>query len=508
MIFNMQKTALDSTRQSDYGQWYQDVIQAADLAEHSMSRGSMILKPWGYALWERCQQILDKKFKATGHQNAYFPLLIPLSCFQKEADHIAGFAKECAVVTHHRLKSNADGKLVPDGELEEPYIIRPTSEMIIGEAFSRWVESYRDLPVLINQWANVMRWEMRTRLFIRTTEILWQEGHTAHATAEEARSETLMILDVYRDFLKEVMALPVLQGEKPAVERFPGAVETYTIEAMTQNGKALQAGTSHFMGQNFAHACNIQFLNKTGQQEHAWTTSWGVTTRLIGALIMAHSDDNGLVLPANLAPYHIVILPMVKGQESDSAGLEYCANLKNSLEQVLYAGEPIRVHIDSRDRRGGEKSWSWIKKGVPVRMEIGARDLQNDQVCWSVRMKDASPTEKTMQSRQEFLSSIADVLRNQHQALWDNAITERQAQTQFVQSKAQLEAICQKFREDDEKSPGFLECFLADCAEIGDLLKAYQLTPRCIPLGRQEERGTCLLTGKPDSPLMIVAKAY
>ena len=503
----MQKTALSATRRLDYGQWYQDVISAAELAEHSMTRGCMILKPWGYALWERCQKVLDQKLKDTGHQNVYFPLLIPLSCFQKEADHIAGFAKECAVVTHHRLKSNELGQLVPDGLLEEPYIIRPTSEMIIGDAFSRWVESYRDLPVLINQWANVMRWEMRTRLFIRTTEILWQEGHTAHATAAEAVDETLKILYLYQDFLKDTLAIPVITGSKPTVERFPGAVDTYTIEAMTQNGKALQAGTSHFMGQNFAHACNITFLNKVGTQEHAWTTSWGVTTRLIGALIMAHADDNGLVVPANLAPYHIVILPMIKGQDSDQPILDFCEKLKTQLQATQYAGEPIRVYVDLRDKRGGDKNWSWIKKGVPIRLEIGAREVQNDQVCTSIRQKDRAPGEKTTIMRAELLNSISNLLITQQKTLWDLAIAERTQQTRFIDSAAMLEKVCREFKEEEEKSPGFLECYLADCAEIGDLLKTYGLTPRCIPLGRNE-KGTCILTGQEHSPLMIVAKAY
>lgn len=505
---HMKKTALSATRRLDYGQWYQDVISAAELAEHSMTRGCMILKPWGYALWERCQKVLDFKLKDTDHQNVYFPLLIPLSCFQKEASHIEGFAKECAVVTHHRLKANAAGQLVPDGLLEEPYVIRPTSEMIIGEAFSRWIESYRDLPILINQWANVMRWEMRTRLFLRTAEILWQEGHTAHATKTEAMDETLKILYLYEDFMKEILAIPVITGSKPVVERFPGAMETYTLEAMTQNGKALQAGTSHFMGQNFARACDITFLNKAGSQEHAWTTSWGVTTRLIGALIMSHADDNGLVLPANLAPYHVVILPMIKGQETDQSLLEYCERLKTELQSLQYEGEAIRVHIDRRDKRGGEKNWSWIKKGVPIRLEIGAREVDGDQVCMSIRQKDADPTVKTTILRETFVSSVQTILQTQHQTLWDTALAERTQQTQFVDSEAMLKAICLKFKADEEEqSPGFLECYLADSPEIGDRLKLYGLTPRCMPLKRAET-GTCILTGQLNAPLMLVAKAY
>ncbi|HOM19190.1 MAG TPA: proline--tRNA ligase, partial [Thermoguttaceae bacterium] len=304
------QTAIRPTRQEDYPEWYQQVIRAADMAEPSDVRGCMVIKPWGYALWENIQRVLDRKFKETGHENAYFPLFIPLSFLQKEAEHVEGFAKECAVVTHHRLETGPDGKLRPVGELEEPLVVRPTSETIIGATFSRWVQSYRDLPILINQWANVVRWEMRTRMFLRTTEFLWQEGHTVHATAEEAMAETRRMLDVYADFAEQYMAMPVIKGEKPAAERFPGAVATFSIEAIMQDRKALQAGTSHFLGQNFAKAQNIKFQDANGQEVYAWTTSWGVSTRLIGALIMTHSDDNGLVLPPRLAPVHVVILPI------------------------------------------------------------------------------------------------------------------------------------------------------------------------------------------------------
>src|SRR6185437_1228879 len=340
----MLKTAITPTRLEDYPEWYQQVIIAADLAESSAVRGCMVIKPWGYAIWENIQAYLDKKFKATGHVNAYFPLLIPLSYLEKEAEHVDGFAKECAVVTHHRLKADGNGGLIPDGELEEPLVIRPTSETIIGESYDKWIKSYRDLPILINQWANIIRWEMRTRLFLRTTEFLWQEGHTAHATKAEAVAETLMILDLYAKFAEEVLAIPVIKGVKPVFERFPGAVDTYCIEAMMQDGKALQAGTSHFLGQNFAKASNIQFLTKENQLEHAWTTSWGVTTRLIGGIIMTHSDDNGLVAPPRLAPVQVVIVPIWKTDEEKQQLSAIGYRVKEDLEK---AG--CRVEFDLRE---------------------------------------------------------------------------------------------------------------------------------------------------------------
>jgi prolyl-tRNA synthetase len=322
------KTAITPTRIEDYAEWYQSVIAGADLAENSPVRGCMVIKPWGYGIWEQLQQELDRRIKATGHVNAYFPLLIPLSFLAQEAEHIDGFAKECAVVTHHRLETNSEGKLIPAGELEEPYVIRPTSETLIGAMYAKWVQSYRDLPILINQWANVMRWEMRTRLFLRTSEFLWQEGHTAHATEEEAVEETRKMLDVYADFSEQVLAMAVIRGEKPCWERFPGAVNTYSIEARMQDRKALQAGTSHFLGQNFSKTSKIQFLNKAGQLEYAWTTSWGVSTRLIGGLIMVHGDDNGLVIPPRVAPSHIVVLPIYRNEEEREAVLAYCEKLE------------------------------------------------------------------------------------------------------------------------------------------------------------------------------------
>lgn len=352
------KTAITPTREENYAEWYQQVIKAADLAEHSPVRGCMVIKPWGYEIWENIRRHLDKKFKQTGHQNAYFPLFIPLSYLEKEAQHVEGFAKECAVVTHHRLEVGPKGHLVPAGELEEPLIVRPTSETIIGEMFSKWVESYRDLPVLMNQWANVVRWEMRTRLFLRTAEFLWQEGHTAHATKKEALEETHQMLDIYTDMANNLLALYVIKGEKSERERFPGAANTLTFEGMMQDGKALQLGTSHFLGQNFAKASNISFTSKEGQREFAWTTSWGATTRLIGALIMTHSDDDGLVLPPKVAPSHVVIVPIIHKEEMKEKVESFCKNLKQELESVCFAGRSLEVLFDQREMRAGDKAWS------------------------------------------------------------------------------------------------------------------------------------------------------
>ena len=402
------KTAISPTRAEDYPQWYQQVVRAADLAENSDVRGCMVIKPWGYAIWELMQADLDRRFKETGHKNAYFPLFIPKSYLEKEAEHVEGFAKECAVVTHHRLEDDGEGGLKPAGELDEPLVVRPTSETIIGASFAKWVESYRDLPLLINQWANVVRWELRTRLFLRTAEFLWQEGHTAHATEAEAIEETEKMHGVYADFAESVMAMPVIKGAKPEHERFPGALETLSIESMMQDKKALQAGTSHFLGQNFAKAQDISFLGEDNQQHHAWTTSWGVSTRLVGGLIMTHSDDDGLVLPPKLAPAHVVIMPITFKADDPDAVLAYCKQLESDLKATMYDGQPVRVELDARDLRGGEKTWGWVKKGVPIRLEIGQRDMADDSVFMARR--DQSPKDKAGVKRADFLASVADTL--------------------------------------------------------------------------------------------------
>src|SRR6202165_990440 len=379
------KTAITPRREEDFPEWYQQVIRAAELAEPSDVRGCMVIRPWGYGIWENMQRQLDAMFRATGHRNAYFPLFIPLSYFAKEAEHVEGFAKECAVVTHTRLEVDADGKMKPASPLNEPLVVRPTSESIIGASYAKWVQSYRDLPILINQWANVVRWEMRPRLFLRTTEFLWQEGHTVHETEAEARAETKQMLDVYEKFVRDHLAIPVYSGEKSESERFPGAVQTLSIEVMVQDRKAIQAGTSHFLGQNFSRASGIQFQNREGKQEFGWTTSWGMSTRLIGTVIMAHADDDGLVLPPRIAPIHIVILPITPKEDTRARVLEAAEKLGAELRALMYFGSPLEVEVDQRDLGGGLKNWEWIKKGVPLRVELGPRDLESGNVAVSRR---------------------------------------------------------------------------------------------------------------------------
>ena len=507
---NKPRTAITPTRDENYAEWYQQVVKAADLAENSAVRGCMVIKPWGYSLWENMQRVLDDMFKATGHQNAYFPLFIPLSFLQKEAAHVEGFAKECAVVTHHRLEAGPDGKLVPTGELDEPLIVRPTSETIIGDAFSRWVQSYRDLPLLINQWANVVRWEMRTRMFLRTTEFLWQEGHTAHATSEEAVEETMRMLDVYASFAEQWMALPVIKGEKTAGERFPGADRTYSIEAMMQDRKALQAGTSHFLGQNFAKASDIQFLDQNGTRQHAWTTSWGVSTRLIGSLIMTHSDDDGLVLPPKLAPAQVVIIPIFRSDDEKPRVLEYCRRVAAELRAQRFADRPVSVIVDERDERGGEKVWGWIKKGVPVRLEIGPRDMEKDALF--VGRRDKGHKQKQSIARSEFVANVAATLQSIQDALFARARTYREQHTQRIDSK---EEFYRSFTPPPvaENSPtpihgGFALTHFSGDVELEQRIKdELSVTVRCIPL-EASEPGTCPFTGKPSRQRVIWAKAY
>src|SRR5438309_954854 len=380
-----QKTAISPRREEDFPEWYQQVVRAAELAEPSDVRGCMVIRPWGFGIWENMQRQLDGMLRATGHRNAYFPLFIPLSYFAKEAEHVEGFAKECAIVTHTRLEVDADGKMKPASPLNEPLVVRPTSETIIGASYAKWVQSYRDLPILINQWANVVRWEMRPRLFLRTTEFLWQEGHTVHETEAEARAETKQMLDVYETFVRDHLAIPVYGGEKSESERFPGAVQTLAIEAMAQDRKAIQAGTSHFLGQNFARASGIQFQTRDGKQEFGWTTSWGMTTRLVGTVVMADGDDDGLVLPPRIAPTHIVIIPIIPKEGTRAAVLETCTKLAAQLRTGGYGDGPIEVEVDQRDLGGGVKNWEWIKKGVPLRVEMGPRDLESGKVAVSRR---------------------------------------------------------------------------------------------------------------------------
>jgi prolyl-tRNA synthetase len=504
------KTAITPTREENYAEWYQQVIAGADLAETSPVRGCMIIRPWGYALWENMQRALDDMFKATGHENAYFPLFIPLSFLQKEAAHVEGFAKECAVVTHHRLEADADGKLVPTGELDEPLVVRPTSETIIGDAFSRWVQSYRDLPLLVNQWANVVRWEMRTRLFLRTAEFLWQEGHTAHATREEAVEETMRMLDVYGDFAENWMAMPVVKGEKTAGERFPGAERTFCIEAMMQDRKALQAGTSHFLGQNFAKASNIQFLGADGTQQYAWTTSWGVSTRLIGGLLMTHSDDDGFVLPPKLAPQHVAIIPIYRSDDEKARVIEYCRRVAAELRAQRFNEAPVRVTVDEREGRGGDKVWQWVRKGVPVRLEIGPRDLEKDAVFAARR--DRAPKDKQGVARAEFVAGIAATLQSIQDTLLERAQAHRAEHSRPIDGKDEFYAYFTSPRvADNAPTPihgGFALTHFSGDVEVEQKIKdELGVTVRCIPLDKSEP-GTCPFTGKPSAQRVVWAKAY
>ncbi|NBD37698.1 MAG: proline--tRNA ligase [Verrucomicrobia bacterium] len=501
------KTAIQPTREENYPEWYQQVIRAAELAENSPVRGCMVIKPWGYGLWENFQKVLDGMFKETGHRNAYFPLFIPKSYLEKEAEHVEGFAKECAVVTHSRLEAGPDGKLHPASELEEPLVVRPTSETIIGEMYARWVQSYRDLPILINQWANVVRWEMRTRLFLRTAEFLWQEGHTAHATKEEALEETRRMLDVYARFAEEYMAMPVLVGEKPESERFPGAISTLCIEAMMQDRKALQAGTSHFLGQNFAKASGIQFLDDKGEQQYAWTTSWGVSTRLIGGLVMTHSDDDGLILPPRLAPAQVVILPVIPKEQHRGPVMEACRRLYSEIrDKKDDRGEPLRVELDDRDLRGGEKSWQWVKRGIPLRVEIGPRDLEKDGVF--VARRDTG--EKEGSCRAEFLERLPGLLEEIQAGMHAKALRFREENTRILDSERDFRDFFTPGREGESGiHGGFVYAhFSGDSEVIEDLQKGLKVTIRCLPFGDDAEPGTCIFTGKPSARRMVFAKAY
>ncbi len=498
--------AISPTRAENYAEWYQQVVSEADLAENSPVRGCMVIKPWGYGIWENIQHSLDRMFKDTGHQNAYFPLFIPLSFFEKEAQHVEGFAKECAVVTHRRLEAKPGGGLQPAAELEEPLIVRPTSETIIGVSFAKWIRSYRDLPVLINQWANVVRWEMRTRLFLRTTEFLWQEGHTAHASAEEAREETMRMLDVYEKFAHEYMAIPVIKGEKCSWERFPGAVNTYSIEAMMQDRRALQAGTSHFLGQNFARASDIRFQTREGGEDYAWTTSWGVSTRLIGALIMSHSDDDGLVLPPRLAPRHVVILPIYRNDADRARVLEYCRVLMAELRDKRYADGPVEVALDDRDIRGGEKAWHHLKRGVPIRLEVGPRDIDAGMVSMGRRDRPALARESVPHA--EFVGRVGEILAEMQRGLFDRALAFRNANTREIVDRASFDEWFGSTGDERQLHGGFALSPFVDDPGIVEALAALKVSVRCLPLAQERRPGACLFTGKPTDRWAIFAKAY
>ena len=507
------QNAIVPSRSEDFPEWYQQVVRASDLAENSEVRGCMVIKPWGYGLWEQIQSQLDKMFKDTGHKNAYFPLLIPLSYLEKEAEHAEGFATECAVVTHHRLEAQKDEngktKMIPTGKLSEPFIIRPTSETIIGAAFARWIESYRDLPLLINQWANVMRWEMRPRLFLRTAEFLWQEGHTVHETSDEAWEETEKILDVYEKFAREHLAIPVLTGEKTENERFPGADRTLCIEAMVQDKKAIQAGTSHFLGQNFSKASDISFAGRDGSKQFGWTTSWGVSTRLVGTLIMAHGDDDGIKLPPMVAPTQVIILPIVPKEENRDSVMTAVHKLADRLDDAKYAGLPLRVEVDDRDMHGGAKNWEWIKKGAPIRVEIGPRDVEKGSVA--VARRDKPHKEKQFIGAQEFLQEVGNILQQIQSNLLEEATEFRDANMQKIDS---MEEFIKFFTPSNTEKPeihgGFALCHWAGSNEQEEkIAKDYKVTIRCIPHGDQfTEEGTCILTGKPSNRRVVFSKAY
>lgn len=485
-----------TSRSEDYSQWYNDLVIKADLAENSAVRGCMVIKPYGYGIWERMQAILDKRFKETGHTNAYFPLFIPKSFFSKEAAHVEGFATECAVVTHYRLKNDGSGNIVvdEDAKLEEELIVRPTSETIIWNTYKGWVESYRDLPILVNQWANVVRWEMRTRLFLRTAEFLWQEGHTAHATREEAVEESERMLDVYAEFAEKILAVPVIRGRKTENERFAGALDTYCIEALMQDGKALQAGTSHFLGQNFAKAFDVKFTSKEGKQEYVWATSWGVSTRLMGALIMAHSDDQGLVLPPKLAPIQVVIVPIYKTDEEKAKIDNFVDNLILEFKQ-----KDISYKYDDRDtQRPGFKFAEWELKGVPLRVAVGARDLQNGTV--ELARRDTQSKETVAQ--EGLAVTIENTLDIIQENIYQKALQYRDAHITEVNSY-------EDFKEVLEGKGGFISCHWDGTVETEKRVKEEtKATIRCIPLDAKQEDGVCIFTGKPSTQRVLFAKAY
>ncbi|MBX9643345.1 MAG: proline--tRNA ligase [Novosphingobium sp.] len=509
------KHALTVTRQQDFAAWYQEVIAEAEMAEESGVRGCMVIRPWGYGIWERIQALMDARIKAAGVDNCYFPLFIPLSYFAKEAEHVDGFAKEMAVVTHHRLIQDGKGGLVPDPEakLEEPLIVRPTSETVIGQAMARWIQSWRDLPLLTNQWANVVRWEMRTRMFLRTSEFLWQEGHTAHADKADAMAETLRALEMYRACAEDDLALPVLHGEKPEHERFPGAVATYSIEAMMQDGKALQAGTSHYLGTGFAEAAGIKYQDKEGQQTLCHTTSWGVSTRLIGGVIMTHGDDDGLRVPPAIAPHQVVILPMLRDDDGDAALLAYCEELRKALAAQTALREPIRVLLDKRAGKATQKRWGWVKKGVPLILEIGGRDAAGGQV--SVVRRDRLYREDGKvafvgQDKDTFLAAASAELEDIQGSLYAQAKAHRDANIRRdVTNMAGLEA---HFAE-GSRYPGWVELPWsrpsgAALEAVVQKLKALKLTVRNTPLGGEPVSGTCMFTGEPAVERIYVARAY
>ena len=484
------KHALSVTRSENFSEWYQEVIVKAELAELSDVRGCMVIKPYGYAIWERMQQLLDNKFKELGHVNAYFPLFIPVDLFEKEAEHVAGFAKEMAVVTHHRLE-RVNGKLVPAGKLETPYIVRPTSELIIGKSFSRWVKSYRDLPILINQWCNVIRWEMRTRMFLRTTEFLWQEGHTAHETADEAIEETIKMHDVYKWFICDILKLFAISGTKPNYDRFAGAIETYTVEAMMQDGKAIQSATSHFLGQNFAKATDIKYQDRNGQVQYAYTSSWGLSTRIIGALIMSHADDDGLNLPSQIAPYHAAIIPIIKNEDQKSSVIQYCEHIKSALS------DRYRILLDTKDDTPQNKRWNYIRKGVPFICEIGMQEVKSGTVCFTKRVDSLSENKL---SQTKFLSVFGNLVEDH-----DNTLMARNHRNEMLVDNIKTFA---ELKDYFSNNTGFVKVKWAGLKDNIELLDDLAVSIRCIPTEQSNTQGKCILTGNDATQDVIIAKSY
>ncbi|MBD2841789.1 proline--tRNA ligase [Erythrobacter rubeus] len=508
--------ALTVKREDDFAKWYQEVISAADLAEESGVRGCMVIKPWGYGIWERVQRLMDDRIKQAGVQNTYFPIFIPLANFEREAAHVEGFAKEMAVVTHHRLIADGKGGLIPDPEakLEEPLVVRPTSETIIGDAMSRWVQSWRDLPLLLNQWGNVVRWEMRTRMFLRTSEFLWQEGHTAHATREDALEETHRALEMYRACVEEDLALPVIAGEKPENERFPGADETWSIEAMMQDGKALQAGTSHYLGTNFAKAASIQYQDREGTQQYCHTTSWGTSTRLVGGLVMTHGDDDGLRVPPRVAPHQVIILPILRDKPEDEALLAYCEELRAGLVAHSALGEPVRVLLDKTPGKASAKRWDWVRRGAPVILEVGPRDMENGKVAairrdtlWNAETGKLA-TEFVL--RDEFVSGIGALLEDIQGSLFSEASERRDAN--ITRGVTEWDEVVQ-FYKSNGKYPGWVEVQWSKptseaLEKVVERLKAEKLTIRNVPRGSDAADGACIFTGEPAVERILVARAY
>ncbi|TRD09854.1 proline--tRNA ligase [Erythrobacter insulae] len=508
--------ALTVKREDDFAKWYQEVISAADMAEESGVRGCMVIKPWGYGIWERIQRLMDDRIKEAGVQNCYFPLFIPLSNFEREASHVDGFAKEMAVVTHHRLIADGKGGLIPDPEarLEEPLVVRPTSETIIGDAMARWIQSWRDLPLLTNQWANVVRWEMRTRMFLRTSEFLWQEGHTAHADKKEALQETHRALEMYRACAEEDMAMPVVAGEKPENERFPGADETWSIEAMMQDGKALQAGTSHYLGINFAKAAGIQYQDHEGTQQYCHTTSWGTSTRMIGGVIMTHGDDDGLRVPPRIAPFQVIILPMLRDKPEDAETLNYCEEVRAAIASQFAFGEKVRVLLDKSPGKASAKRWDWVRKGAPVIVEVGPRDMENGKVAAIRRDKLWNPETgklaNTFPERQEFYDKISGLLEDIQDSLFVEAKERRDAN--IVRGVTDWDEVSDFYRSNG-KYPGWLEVQWSkptgDALEKAvEKLKGEKLTIRNVPRDSLPADGTCIFTGEAAVERILIARAY